>query len=155
MVCSGTCMVGAVFLIANIFTMVSCGNDIYKREFKRTLSAEQQAIYEKIINERRNIYYGGFVVGLILSILVLHFGMKYKSNMPIIAKICVITSITFVVNYLFYILYPKTDYMLLHLDNKTQIEGWLAIYKKMQFKFHIGFVLGIISVMIFSYGFCK
>jgi len=70
-------------------------------------------------------------------------------------KICMVASITFVTNYLFYILYPKTDYMLLHLNDKTQIQGWLNIYKKMQFKFHLGFVLGIVAVIIYSYGFCK
>jgi hypothetical protein len=45
--------------------------------------------------------------------------------------------------------------MLLHLTNKAQIEGWLAIYKKMQYKFHFGFVLGIIAITIYAYGFCK
>jgi hypothetical protein len=45
--------------------------------------------------------------------------------------------------------------MLLHLNDKTQIQGWLAIYKKMQFKFHLGFVLGIIAVTIYAYSFCK
>jgi hypothetical protein len=28
--------------------------------------------------------------------------------------------------------------MLLHLTNQTQIQGWLAIYKTMQYKFHFG-----------------
>ena len=72
-----------------------------------------------------------------------------------VPKICMVASITFVTNYLFYILYPKTDYMLLHLNDKTQIQGWLNIYKKMQFKFHLGFVLGIIAVIVYAYGFCK
>ena len=161
MVCYGSCMFGAVFLIANVYTMMSCSNDNHKIEFKNTLTAEQQDTYEKIINERKNIYYGGFILGIVLSFLALHFGEKYlffitkKTKMSNIPKICMIASITFIVNYLFYILYPKTDYMLLHLNDKTQIQGWLSIYKKMQFKFHIGFVLGIIAVIIFSYGFCN
>jgi len=63
--------------------------------------------------------------------------------------ICFVGAITFVTNYLFYILYPKSDYMLLHLNDKKQIQEWLNIYRTMQFKFHIGFVVGILAVMIF------
>ena len=161
MVCYGSCMFASVFLIANVYTMMSCSNDNNKLEFKNTLTKEQQVLYEKIINERKNIYYGGFILGIILSFFAVYFGEKYlffidkKTKISNIPKICMVASITFVTNYLFYILYPKTDYMLLHLNDKTQIQGWLAIYKKMQFKFHIGFVLGIIAVTIFAYSYCN
>ena len=159
MVCYGSCMFASVFLIANVYTIFSCTNDNNKQQFKNTLTQEQQVLYEKIITERKNIYYGGFVLGIILSFIALYFGNKilFSSNnkSASIPKICMIASITFVTNYLFYILYPKTDYMLLHLNDKTQIQGWLAIYKKMQFKFHLGFILGIIAVTIYAYGFCN
>ena len=159
MVCYGSCMFASVFLIANIYTMFSCSNDNRKQEFKNTLTKEQQVLYEKIIDERKKIYYGGFLLGIVLSFIAVYFGNKLlfskNSKSSTLPKICMIASITFVTNYLFYILYPKTDYMLLHLNDKTQIQGWLNIYKKMQFKFHLGFILGIIAVIIYSYGFCK
>jgi hypothetical protein len=152
-------MFASVFLIANIYTMFSCSNDNNKQEFKNTLTQEQQVLYEQIIQERKKIYYGGFLLGIVLSFIALYFGNKLvfmnNTKSSALPKICMIATITFVTNYLFYILYPKTDYMLLHLNDKTQIQGWLAIYKKMQFKFHLGFVLGIIAVIIYSYGFCK
>ena len=159
MVCYGSCMFASVFLIANIYTMFSCSNDNNKQQFKNTLKSEQQILYEKIISERKKIYYGGFLLGIVLAFIALSFGNKFlfskNSKSSALPKICIIASITFVTNYLFYILYPKTDYMLLHLNDKTQIQGWLNIYKKMQFKFHLGFILGIIAVIIYSYGFCK
>ena len=159
MVCYGSCMFASVFLIANIYTMFSCSNDNNKQEFKNTLTQQQQVLYEKIIQERKKIYYGGFLLGIVLSFLAVYFGNKFlfsrNSKSAALPKICMIASITFVTNYLFYILYPKTDYMLLHLNDKTQIQGWLTIYKKMQFKFHLGFVLGIIAVIVYAYGFCK
>jgi hypothetical protein len=159
MVCYGSCMFASVFLIANIYTMFSCSNDNHKQEFKNTLTQEQQVLYEKLIQERKKIYYGGFLLGIVLSFIAVYFGNKLlfskNSKSSTLPKICMIASITFVTNYLFYILYPKTDYMLLHLNDKTQIQGWLNIYKKMQFKFHLGFVLGIVAVIIYSYGFCK
>ena len=161
MVCYGSCMFASVFLIANIYSIFSCTNDNNKQEFINTLTQEQQVLYEKIIQERKTIYYGGFVLGIILSFIAVYFGEKYlffitkKTKISTIPKICMVATITFITNYLFYILYPKTDYMLLHLNDKTQIQGWLAIYKKMQFKFHLGFILGICAVIIYSYGFCK
>jgi hypothetical protein len=153
-------MFASIFLIANIYMMYSCVNDTNKSEFKKTLTSKQKEIYEKIISERKNIYYGGFALGIALSILALYIGENYlffidKKNKATLPKVCTITTITFITNYFFYILYPKSDYMLLHLTNKAQIEGWLAIYKKMQYKFHFGFVLGIIAVTIYAYGFCK
>tara|TARA_B100000424_G_scaffold271511_1_gene274578 strand:+ start:4061 stop:4534 length:474 start_codon:yes stop_codon:yes gene_type:complete len=154
MFCGCTCIIALIFLIANIYTILSCTNDNYKQEFKNTLSNDQKVTYEKIINERKNIYYGGYVFGLILSLIVILILKKFfKSKFNNLSLICLVGTITFVSNYLFYILYPKSDYMLLHLNDKTQIEGWLKIYKKMQFKFHLGFVLGIIAVIIFCYSF--
>ena len=139
--------------------MFSCVNDTNKSEFKKTLTNEQKAIYENIISERKNIYYGGFILGIALSLIALYIGDNLffidKKNNATLPKVCSVATITFITNYFFYILYPKTDYMLLHLTNKTQIEGWLAIYKKMQYKFHFGFILGIIAITIYAYGFCK
>ena len=163
MVCTNSCMFASIFLIANIYMMFSCVNDTNKSDFKKTLTNKQKAIYETIVSERKNIYYGGFALGIALSILALYIGENYlffltiknKTGASTLPKVCTIATITFITNYFFYILYPKTDYMLLHLTNKAQIEGWLAIYKKMQYKFHFGFILGIIAVTIYAYGFCK
>lgn len=159
MVCANSCMFASIFLIANIYMMFSCVNDTNKSEFKKTLTNEQKAIYENIISERKNIYYGGFILGIALSLIALYIGDNLffidKKNKATLPKVCTVATITFITNYFFYILYPKTDHMLLHLTNKTQIEGWLAIYKKMQYKFHFGFILGIIATTIYAYGFCK
>ena len=156
MICNTTCFIALIFLVANVYTIFSCSNDNYKQEFKNTLTNEQKITYEKIIDERKRIYYYGFILGIFLAILFIFVNNKiFKKKFNNISSVCLVGTITFITNYLFYILYPKTDYMLLHLNDKTQIQGWLNIYKKMQFKFHLGFVLGIIAVMILSYGVCK
>lgn len=155
MVCGITCIIALVFLIANIYTILSCSNNKkLKKNFLNVLNEQQRITYENIINERKNIYYGGYIIGIVLS-LIAYFGIKKFTKMKFnkISLMCFVGAITFVTNYLFYILYPKSDYMLLHLNDKRQIEEWLKIYKTMQFKFHIGFVLGIIAVMIFCTSF--
>lgn len=155
MVCGITCIIAFVFLIANIYTILSCANNKNeKQDFLNVLNDKQKVTYKNIINERKNIHFMGYGLGLLLSVVAIYIARNVlKSRLNNLSLICLVGSITFVTNYLFYILYPKSDYMLLHLTDKKQIEEWLKIYKQMQFKFHFGFVLGIIAVMIFCYGF--
>ena len=151
MICGITCIIALVFLIANIYIIFSCSNNKeLKKNFLNVLNEEQKITYEKIIDERKNIYYGGYILGIILSFIG-YFSIKKFTTMRFnkMSLICFVGAITFVTNYLFYILYPKSDYMLLHLNDKKQIQEWLNIYRTMQYKFHIGFVLGILAVMIF------
>ena len=60
------------------------------------------------------------------------------------------TVIVLGVNYLYYILKPKKDYMVPHLTTKPQREAWLAIYKEMQYRCKMGFVLGIVAFMLYG-----
>lgn len=155
MFCGTTCIIAFVFLVANIYSILSCSN-VNKEDFYNVLTNIQKDKYTKIIEERRNIYYMGYGLGLILSLIVILINKKvFKSKLSNISIICIVGAVTFITNYLFYILCPKTDYMLMHLNDKKQIEEWLKIYKKMQFNFHIGFVFGIIAIMIFCYSFRK
>lgn len=151
MICGTTCVIALVFLIANIYTILSCANDKKdKIDFLNVLTAEQKNTYKKIINERKTIYYMGYGLGILLAIFTIFIMKKVlKIRFNNMSLVCLVGSIVFVTNYLFYILYPKSDYMLLHLSDKRQITEWLKIYRKMQYKFHLGFVFGIIAVIVF------
>ena len=155
MVCGVTCIIALVFLIANIYIIFSCSNNKeIKQNFLNVLNEEQKNTYENLINERKNIYYIGYALGIILSLIGYLVINKFtKMHFNKLSLVCFVGAITFVTNYLFYILYPKSDYMLLHLNDKKQITEWLNIYRTMQIKFHVGFVLGIIAVMIFCTSF--
>jgi len=151
MICGTTCVIALVFLIANVYTILSCANDKKdKTDFLNVLTSEQKNTYEKIINERKTIYYIGYGMGILLAIFTIFIMKKVlKIRFNNMSLVCLVGSIVFVTNYLFYILYPKSDYMLLHLSDKRQITEWLKIYRKMQYKFHLGFVFGIIAVIVF------
>jgi len=151
MICGITCIIALIFLIANIYTILSCANDKKdKTNFLNVLTSKQKDTYEKIINERKTIYYMGYVLGILLAIFTIFIMKKVlKIRFNNMSLVCLVGSIVFVTNYLFYILYPKSDYMLLHLSDKRQITEWLNIYRKMQYKFHLGFVFGIIAVIVF------
>ena len=124
-------------------------------DFKKTLSNNQLLIYQNIINYRRNLYFQGYGIGLILSLIVIVMKIFNKIKLNYISIGCLIASISFITSYYYYILSPKPDYMILHIEGKEQKESWLKIYKTMQFNYHFGLLLGIIAVFFLSITFCK
>lgn len=136
-----SCAVFFAFFFGMVFTVKSCSNDSIKKKFMDMLSEEQKEKYEKIIEERRDIYSKGYVIGLTVAILLT---MNMKSSMN---RMCVGGAISLTINYFYYILHKKSDYMVLHLDNKEKRVEWLKIYKTMQQRYHLGLLFGILSVL--------
>ena len=118
MLCRTTCFVAVVFLIANLYVTFTADKSNLKDGLYKTLDAENIARYESIIKERRNNYLQGYGLGLIVSLILLVFMNKRKiGNVGIV---CLVGGVTLTVNYLYYMLKPKTDYMVLHLDKEEQ-----------------------------------
>jgi ABC-type multidrug transport system fused ATPase/permease subunit len=59
----------------------------------------------------------------------------------------------FLTNYFHYILSPKSDWMLNHMNNQEEVKSWLLMYREMQYNYHMGLVLGIIAVGILAFAF--
>ena len=150
MFCGITCSIGLMFLIANLYVTFTADKTKQKNDFNNTLSRDKIEKYESIINERRGIYFKGYGLGFMLAFITLFFYKKFQPNE--LNRICFIGGITLSVNYFYYMLSPKTDYMILHLNEENQRKKWLNINKAMQFKYHIGLLLGIIASMVLAYG---
>jgi len=157
MVCGITCSIGVMFLIANLYVTFSADKINQKKDFYNTLSKDKIEKYESIIKERREIYLKGYGLGLFLAFILLFLyenmsgGGGNNNNKKGINKVCFVGGITLLVNYFYYMLSPKTDYMILHLNEEKQRKEWLNINKTMQFKYHIGLLLGILAAMILAY----
>ncbi len=152
MVCTLTCFISILFVVANIFMMLSVNCKNTKMSLQKILDPKQLLIHEKIVMERRNIYFKGYILGIVLSILLIVVNKSVLAKkMKNWSMICTVGAVTFTTNYLYYILSPKTTYMIQHLDNKQQINAWLKIYRTMQVKYHTGLVLGIVAIMIFAH----
>ena len=151
MICKISCMISLVFIISTIyFTLAVDKQDVYSN-YVKNLTDEQLVKYKQIVNERKNISVRGYLLGLALSIclILLNYNLlklDYKLTT------CVVGAVTFLTHYFYYILSPKSDWMILHLKEE-QMKDWLYVYRKMQYNYHLGFVVGIISVMILSYSF--
>ena len=72
-----------------------------------------------------------------------------------LTMLCSVIAITFVVSYFYYILHPKSDWMVKHLQTKTQREAWLTVYRHMQVLCHMGFGLGLVAVFLYGTSVCK
>jgi len=124
------------------------------KNYKLSLSSNLQKRYDKISKERLLISYQGYALGFIFSLVIIYYNLKLKGgNLKNTTLICIVVATTFVTNYFYYILHPKSDWMLNHLKNKEEVKSWLQMYRVMQYNYHMGLTLGIIGVGVLAFAF--
>lgn len=135
---------GLALLGASISTMSvnKQQQDLLKQEFSDELDRK----YEAIIVERRNHYIFGLILGMIISFIVLN---RIKS-INYYTRITLFLTITLTSAVIFYMLMPKSDYMLNHLRSMEENKKWLQVYKTMQHRYFIGLVLGAFAAIPIS-----
>jgi len=147
-------MISAVFVIGMIYFYHMTDKSAIVKHYKEMLSPELQKRYEKISQERRAISYYGYGLGLIFSLCLIFYYLQIKKvKMSASALVCMATATTFLTNYFYYMLSPKTDWMLNHMNKQEEVNAWLQMYKGMQYNYHMGMALGIIAVGIFASAF--
>ena len=155
MVCTTSCIIAGAFVISSIFVSLRVDKSTLKDPLFQLLSNENKQRYVSIANERKNIYLKGFGLGFVISLLalfILNNNKMFKVNK--LVNICFVLATSFSVNYFFYILHPKSDYMVLHLKDDEEKQAWLNIYKTMQFNYHLGFALGLVGMIFVGNSFC-
>jgi uncharacterized membrane protein YkgB len=154
MACSITCSISAIFLIGMIYFYNLTNKSEIVKHYKSSLSTDLQKRYDKITKERSQISYQGYVLGVLLSLFIIFYNLKIKHNkMNNTSLVCTVVATSFVTNYFYYMIHPKSDWMLDHMNNKEEIKAWLMMYREMQYNYHLGLVLGIIAVGIFAFAF--
>ena len=152
MVCSITCTISAIFIIGMIYfynaSYKSKAGDIYKNQ----LNQHQQQAYDRIIKERLGISMKGYALGAILSFFIIFMNYKKKAMQPS-GTVCLVLATCFLTNYFYYMLHPKSDWMLNHVGSQEEVQAWLQMYREMQYNYHAGLALGIIAVGVFAFAF--
>ena len=148
MVCCISCVISCIFLIGMIYFYNATDKSDIVNQYKATLPIDLQQRYEEITNERRKISYQGYGLGLLLSFVIIYLSRKMNT----ISLVCTVMATSFLTNYFYYMLSPKSDWMLNHL-NEDQAKTWLLMYRSMSYNYHLGIVLGIIAVGIFAFAF--
>jgi uncharacterized membrane protein YkgB len=147
-------MISAAFVIGMIYFYNMTDKSEIVKHYKQKLSSDQQKRYEKIVEERTRISYTGYILGLVISLFIIFYNMNLKgSKLSNTSIVCTVIATSFLTNYFYYMLSPKTDWMLNHMNSQEEVRTWLQMYKEMQYNYHMGIVLGIIAVGVLAYAF--
>lgn len=137
------CFIGYTLLLTSIF-MHLLKNETLHNRFIKLLNEKQTKIYELIVKERITIYISGTLIGLLLGFVFMFFYPKHKY------KNCLFITITMVTKLLVYSLYPKSTYILNHLNTKKQIKHWTEIHIHMRKIWIHSIILSIASYYLFN-----
>ena len=152
-ICKSYCAVAMILFIGMILCMTKAVQDPKFDEFEATLSKELKEKYKGIVKERGKIYYKSLLISVLFAALVVKMSMD--KGYERISLFCIASTITLFLSAVIYKVHPKSDYMILHLEDKKQREAWLHNYRAMQLNCHVGHLLGTISVSLFLSSFCK
>ncbi len=153
MSCTILCLVGIVFVTAHLVMMFNVDKTEEKKAFYETLTPELVNKYENIIKERRNISLTGYVIGVVLAFASLIYTKNIK-KLNTYNSAFFTAGITLLVNYLYYTISSKSDYMIIHLDKQDQRIEWQNIYRSMQLKYHLGLLIGVVGAGLFGGSIC-
>ena len=154
MACSISCMISAIFIIGMIYFYNMTDKSTIVKHYKEKLPFDLQKRYEKIAKERMKIGYYGYVIGFVISLFIIFYNLQIKGvKMNTFSLVCTVMATCFLTNYFYYILSPKSDWMLNHMNSQEQVKAWLQMYKEMSYNYHAGLALGIIGVGIMAFGF--
>ena len=153
MPCTLSCSLAMIAIISMIYFNNATTQSQVVNHYKSQLSSNLQQLYEKISNERLRIYYYGYILGFVLSFIIILYNYQKKTKQNVTSIICTVIAVSFVTNYFYYILSPKTDWMLNHIHTREENKAWLQMYRSMQKYYHIGLVLGIVAVALFAFAF--
>ena len=160
-ICRLNCAIATAVLISMIYKMFSIDKSKLMTNFTKTLTSNLREKYQKIVLERRNIYFQGYALGFAISLFVIYNNyIKLSSSrtknqaLSKFSLICTVVSVTFIVSYFHYILHPKSDWMVKYLTTNQQKDAWLKIYRHMQLNCHIGAALGIVAVALYANSVC-
>lgn len=149
------CSVAIMFLVATIYLMLTTNRSKEIDDLYAVMNEKQSQHFEQIVKERRDISMKGYLLGLVLAFILLFITKGSKTvKWSSTGSVCMVGAITLATNYFYYILHPKSDYMILHLEEESQRLIWLKVYRNMQVKYHIGLVLGIIASMFLAKSIC-
>lgn len=154
MACAISCMISAIFLIGMIYFYYITDKTNIVQTYKKTLSKEKLYKFNEISKERMKITREGYIIGVVLSLLIIFYNNNFTQNkIKNESMVCIVIAIAFITNYFYYTLYPKSDTMLNYIQNNKDAHNWAAMYKGMQYNYHSGMVFGIIAVGFMAFAF--
>lgn len=147
---AGILGIGMLCAAFSTMTVSDEQNAMLRKQYYKNDGKRLDEIFEKIVVQRRNLYFQGIIIGLILSYFLLNI---YKT-VNTFHRISFVTAVTLMTSVLYYFLMPKSDYMLNHLTTKEENKAWLSVYKYMKQRYFLGFLFGSLAAIPIAYSMC-
>ena len=119
-------------------------------KLSRLLDKERAKVYSQIIQERSRLYIQGILIGLVVAAVV-QSQMQFKNSFH---KTCTILGITLAFSIIWYVLMPKSKYMLDYLKSPQEVQAWLNMYNTMKTRYLIGFLMGGFGAFLLAKSMC-
>jgi hypothetical protein len=146
--CYISAIVGIALLGATFSTMTVSPSQ--HEQLRARFSADVAARYDRIVRERRNLYLQGLILGLVVSL----GASRWMLFVTPFHRVTFALAVTLFVTVAYYTLMPKSDFMLLHLQNASENAAWLDMYKTMKRRYVLGIVLGALAAIPLAYAWC-
>ena len=154
--CKITCLLAAGVLISMIYFSNATTQSNTIKNYENQLPSNLKTIYKEIAQERLKIYFYGYTLGFIISLIIILYNYQIRNpreKYDVATITCTVVTVSFITNYFYYALSPKTKWMLNYVNTPEQTKAWLNMYKDMQKYYHTGLVLGLIAVALISIAF--
>ena len=153
MPCPISCTISLIFIIGMVYFYYMTDKSKIVKEYKSKLPTDLQKRYDKIAQERMMISLHGYFYGLVLSLFLILYNIRMKVKMNTMSTVCLVMATSFITNYFYYVLTPKSDYILNHTNTNEQVKAWLQMYREMQYNYHTGIALGIAGAGLATFAF--
>ena len=151
MECFESALLGIGLLGASVYTSFVPKEEV--NMLKNMLSGDALNAYKNINKERFTQYFQGLALGFLLVILINNFYGDMITNS--FHRTTLFLLIVMSVSLLYYMMMPKSDYMLNHITTEKENKAWLHVYKTMKNRYLIGFLLGALASVPLSNAYCK
>lgn len=152
--CSITCIFSSIFIVAMIFMTNWMTVNQTTQKYQEQLPENLKKTYTDIVKERTQIFYTGYGLGLFLALVLIYYNTQVKKErMSWPSMVCLTVFVAFITNYFYYVLTPKTKWMMESVTTPEQTKAWLAMYRSMQIYYHGSLALGIVAVGLIAFAF--
>ena len=148
--CYESALLGVGLLGASLYTSAVPKDEINK--LRNVLDEKAVDAYDKISKERYSQYIQGLGLGLILVLVINYFYGESITNSY--HKATLFLLIMLATSLFYYLISPKSDYMLNHINTPKENSAWLEVYKTMKQRYIFGFILGALASIPISRSFC-
>jgi uncharacterized protein YacL len=148
--CYESAILGTGLLGASFYTSLISKEEINK--LRQLFTGDAVNAYDRIVKERSMLYIQGLIFGFLVSYLInYNYGSEFDNSFH---KATLYILIILLVAVSYYLIMPKSDYMLNYIKTEEQSKAWLSMYRTMRSRYMTGFAIGALAAIPLARSLC-